>query len=128
MIYPICIYGFIEEEDNYIIDSDLLLDFNCYIFAEDLSNKLNSKSGIYYGIECYLDNTTGQLSVSEIDKQSVHELHKKYVEFKKNINPNFEIPEIGYHLCLDGEIDYYYKINYTFEDSLIKNDIYDVDD
>jgi len=132
MIYPTCIYGFIEDKHNYILDNDVLEEFECYIYVEDLCNKYNSKSGIYYGIECTLDKNTGQIIISEKDKHQVHELYKKYVEFKKNLNPNFEDPEIGYYYCLSGDIDYYNKTNYTFEDILEESDtefdINDVDD
>ncbi len=108
MIYPTCIYGFIEDIPDYIITSDILSEYNCYSFYKDLN------SGTYYGIDCVLDNTTGQLSVSDKDKQLVHELYKKYVEYKKRIDENFIEPEIGYYLCLDGDIDYYNKTEYNF--------------
>ena len=102
--------------------------FNCNIYFEDLCNKYNSKSGIYYGIECTLDKITGQSIISEEDKQHVHELYNKYVQFKKNINPNFEEPEIGYYYCLSGDIDFYNGKNYTFDDTLEEEDGEDIND
>ena len=132
MFYPICIYGFIEDSNKYIIDSDVLSEFNCYSFIEDISNKWNSKSGIYYGIQCSLDKNTGQLNISDEDKQLVHDLYQKYVEFKKNINQNLDSnnePEIGYYCCIDGDLDFYNKTEYNFEDSLNEDeDDNDVDD
>ncbi len=131
MIYPTCIYGFIEDKQNYILDYDVLQEYNCYIYNEDLCNKYNSKSGIYYGIECTLDKSTGKIIITEDDKQSVHELYKKYIEFNKKNNQNFEEPEICYYYSLSGDIDFYNKNTYTFEDTLEEDnesDINDVDD
>ncbi len=118
MIYPTCIYGFIEDKHKYILDYELLEEFECNIYVEDLCNNYNSKSGIYYGIECTLDKKTGNIIISEEDKNSVYKLYKQYVEFHKNINQNFEEPEIGYYYCLNGEIDFYNKTDYTFDSSI----------
>jgi hypothetical protein len=118
MFYPTCIYGFIEDKHKYILNYDLLEEFNCYIYVEDLCNKYNSKSGIYYGVECTLDKNTGQIIISDEDKLSVYKLYKQYVEFHKNINQHFEEPEIGYYYCLSGEIDFYNKTYYIFNDTI----------
>jgi hypothetical protein len=111
-------YGFTEFSKKYILDSEYLKEYCCDVFIEDLSDKWYSKSGICYGVQCGLDKKIGQLIISDEEKQLVHDLHKKYVEFKKKINQNFEEPEICYYFCLDGDIDYYNKVEYTFEDTL----------
>ncbi len=132
MIYSACIYGFIEEKDNYIIDYDILSKFDCSYYIEHISFKLKYKSNIYYGIECFFDKVTGKLIISDDEKNKVNELYKLYVEFKKKTDIQFKEPKIEYYCCISGDIDFSNHTNYTFDnndsDSDLDTDTYVDDD
>ncbi len=128
MIYPTCIYGFIEDNAKYILEYDFLCEYSVYCYLNEMSMSMGHFSEIYYGIECKLDSNTGNISICENDKQYVHELYKKFIEFKKNIDENFVEPKLGYYLCLDGDIDYSDRKTYVLDENLNNNYNNDEDD
>jgi hypothetical protein len=107
LIYPVCIYGFNEANTDYIIDKQCLQNYinvECYISEIDTTNS----SEVFYGIECDIDPLNGQFNISKEKKDMVKDLFHAVMKYKTdNYNENnFIIPELGFYICLNGDIDY----------------------
>ena len=62
-----------------------------------------------YGIMCALDKKTGQVTISDKDKDEVKKLHDKYVDYlKKNLTDKefkekMRLVELGFYLAVSGD-------------------------
>ncbi len=109
-IYPTNIYGFNEGNTEYKLSNEFLEEFKdvkCYISEIDS----NEYSEVFYGIECPFEPHTGKFIVTKENKDMIKKIFHKVMEYKTNKesgydNSNFIIPELGYYVCLGGEIDF----------------------
>ena len=112
-INPVIIYGFNEGNLNYMLDTDILDEYNAFSYMTFISQSY-SRTEVIYGVECEL-KLNGKIIVDEEYKKQVEELYKIFMENKiKSINvyPS----KLGYYLCVNGEIDYWYHESYSFND------------
>jgi hypothetical protein len=117
LIYPICIYGFNEGNTEYKLSDEFLEEFTdvkCFISEIDTKNSAE----IFYGIECDFDPHTGKFIITKERKDIMKNMFHKVMEYKTNAeenndNKDFIIPELGYYICLGGEIDYSNYEEYT---------------
>ena len=114
-IYPTSIYGFNEGNTEYKLSDEFLeeyKDVKCYI------SEIDSRESpeVFYGIECECEPHIGKFIITKEKKDIVKKLFDKFMESKTNNDDNnFIIPELGYYICLGGEIDLSNYENYTIE-------------
>lgn len=72
------IYGWEEESDDDIIDSDWINDNDLNITFRSMQG--NCVTDLYYGRSCHIDNKTQQIIISENDKKEVESLYNSLVE------------------------------------------------
>jgi hypothetical protein len=127
-IYPTSIYGFNEGNTEYKLSDEILEEFTdvkCYISEIDT----NDTTELFYGIECDFDPHIGTFTISKEKKDIMKSLFHKVMEYKTNTeenndNKDFIIPELGYYICLGGDIDYskYEIYNINNEQVLVQGD------
>lgn len=99
--YGILAYGFIEELDGYMVDSEFIEDYpEVKIFAIEVVKNYMCRP--VYGIDCYVEEETGEIIV---DTELIDKFYNDYVEFLKKEHPNENIPKLGYHLCVKGDFE-----------------------
>lgn len=125
-IYPTSIYGFNEGNTEFKLSDEFLekfKDVKCYISEIDS----RESSEVFYGIECDMEPQTGKFIISKEKKDILKELFNQLMEYKTNKdndnlgcndNSNFIIPELGYYICLGGDIDYSNYNIYNIEEQL----------
>jgi hypothetical protein len=113
-IYPTSIYGFNEGNTEYKLSDETLEEFKevkCFISEIDT----NEPTELFYGIECEFEPHTGKFIISKEKKDIMKNMFHKIMEFKTNKdndnlecndNSHFIIPELGYYICLGGDVDY----------------------
>ena len=126
LIYPVCIYGFNEANTDYIIDKQCLENYiNVQSYISEIDTTTSSE--VFYGIECDLDPLNGQFIISKEKIEIVKDLFHKVMKYKCDNynNNNFIIPELGFYICLNGDIDYsnyeIYNINNQNDNQSINN-------
>ncbi len=125
-IYPTSIYGFNEGNTEYKLSDEFLEEFKdvkCYISEIDS----NDHTELFYGIECEFDPYTGKFIITKEKKDIMKDFFHKFMEYKTNTeetndNKDFIIPELGYYICLGGDIDYSNYQIYTINEIVKKED------
>ena len=79
------VYGFNMGDREYIIDCDYLESEFPDIYQYALDVVKNYLGEAIYGISCGLNDKTGQVFISDEDKEQVNELYDKYIEYLKDI-------------------------------------------
>jgi len=126
LIYPICIYGFNEGNTEYKLSDEFLEEFTdvkCFISEIDTKNSAE----IFYGIECDFDPHTGKFIITKERKDIMKNMFHKVMEYKTNAeenndNKDFIIPELGYYICLGGDIDYSNYTEYNINDNKVEQE------
>ncbi len=121
-IYPTSIYGFNEGNTEYKLSDEFLEEFKdvkCFISEIDT----NDQTELFYGIECEFEPHTGKFIISKENKDIMKTLFHKVMDYKTNKdkdndNSHFIIPELGYYICLGGDVDYSKYQEYNINDSL----------
>ncbi len=126
-IYPTSIYGFNEGNTEYKLSDEFLEEFKdvkCYISEIDSTEQ----SEIFYGIECEFEPHIGKFIITKEKKDIMKNLFHKVMDYKTNKdrqdydNSNFIIPELGFYVCLGGDIDYSNYQTYTINEIVKKED------
>ncbi len=125
-IYPTSIYGFNEGNTEYKLSDEFLEEFKdvkCYISEID-SNNLTE---LFYGIECEFDPHTGKFIITKEKKDIMKNMFHKVMDYKTNAeenndNKDFIIPELGYYICLGGDIDYSNYTEYIINDNKVEQE------
>jgi len=127
-IYPTSIYGFNEGNTEFKLSDEFLEKFkDVKYYISEIDPQESSE--VFYGIECDIEPQTGKFIISKEKKEIIKELFNQVMEYKTNKdnedydNNNFIIPELGYYICLGGDI-YYSNYNiYNIEEQLqVEND------
>ena len=108
------VYGFNMGDREYIIDCDYLESEFPDIYQYALDVVKNYLGEAIYGISCGLNDKTGQVFISDEDKEQVNELYNKYIEYVKT---NFDLTykklikkiKLGFHLAVSGDYLYCHK-------------------
>lgn len=112
--YPQICYGWIEPNEKEIqketlekISEKYNIDFNSF------SGETNHGIKCYtvYGIMCNFNANTGEVYISNKDKNKIEKIYNLW-KLKNNIEND---SEIEFHLVINGDIDSYNNIYYDFE-------------
>ncbi len=122
-IYPTNIYGFNEGNTEYKLSNEFLEEFkDVKFYISEIDS--NEYSEVFYGIECPFEPHTGKFIISKENKDMIKNLFHKVMEYKTNqesgYDSNFIIPELGYYVCLGGEIDFSNYKEYNINQETIK--------
>lgn len=107
----VLVYGFNMGNREYIIDYDYLESVYPDIsqYASDVVR--NCLGEAIYGITCSLDRKTGEVLISDVSKQIVHNLYNKYIDYlkktlsKKDFNKKIKEIYLGFRTAVSGDYE-----------------------
>jgi hypothetical protein len=94
------IYGFLEDNREYHIDTDYLENYGVDMFAVDVVRNCLGEAA--YGVRCDFDNSSGRVvQPSDSNKKLVESLYEKFMQYHNHKKHS----HIGYYLVVSGDYE-----------------------